>query len=63
MPAETQEILTRCVVDTLAKKFYLYSSEGGEKTVNCETIDQFINVWEVVRSRVDEGSLVYTSSL
>jgi len=63
MPAETQEVLTRCVVDTFAKKFYLYSSEGGEKTVNCETIDQFMNVLEVVRSRVDDNSLVYTSPL
>jgi hypothetical protein len=63
MPAETQEVLTRCVVDTLAKKFYLYSSEGGEKTVNCETIDQFMNVLEVVRSRVDDNCLVYTSPL
>ncbi len=63
MPAETQEVLTRCVVDTLSKKFYLYSSEGGEKTVNCETIDQFMNVLEVVRSRVDDNSLVYTSPL
>jgi len=63
MPAETQEVLTRCVVDTLAKKFYLYSSEGGEKTVNCETIDEFMNVLKVVRSRVDDDSLVYTSPL
>ena len=63
MPSNTDEVLTRCVVDTLAKKFYLYSSEGGEKTVNCETIDQFMNVLEVVRSRVDESSLVYTSPL
>ena len=63
MPAETQEVLTRCVVDTLAKKFYLYSSEGGEKTVNCETIDKFMNVLKVVRSRVDDDSLVYTSPL
>ena len=63
MPSNTEEVLTRCVVDTLAKKFYLYSSEGGEKTVNCETIDQFMNVLEVVRSRVDESSLVYTSPL
>ena len=63
MPSNTEEVLTRCVVDTLTKKFYLYSSEGGEKTVNCETIDQFMNVLEVVRSRVDESSLVYTSPL
>jgi hypothetical protein len=59
MPAE--EILTRCVVDTLARKFYLYSSEGNERVVNCETPDQFMNVLEVVRSQVHEDHLVYSN--
>ena len=31
--------LTRCVVDPLKRKIYLYSSEGDEKTVDCETVD------------------------
>ena len=35
--------LTRCVVDPLKRKLYLYSSEGDEKTVDCETVDQFMN--------------------
>jgi hypothetical protein len=61
MPAE--ETLTRCVVDTLARKFYLYSSEGGEKLLACETIDQFMNVLEVVRSQVSEDCLAYTNPL
>ena len=60
MPAETQEFLTRCVVDTLARKFYLYSSEGTEKVVECETVDQFMNVLEVVRDQLDEDTLVYS---
>jgi hypothetical protein len=63
MPANTEEVLTRCVVDTLARKFYLYSSEGGERVVDCETPDQFMNVLEVVRSQVSEDCLAYTNPL
>ena len=59
----TEELLSRCVVDTLARKFYLYSSEGAEKLVECETVDQFMNVLEVVRSQVSEDCLAYTDPL
>lgn len=63
MPSNTEEYLSRCVVDTLARKFYLYSSEGGEKVVECETVEQFMNVLEVVRTQVDEETLVYSNPL
>ena len=63
MPAETEEFLSRCVVDTLARKFYLYSSNGGEKTVECETIDQFMDVLKVVRSQVSDDCLAYSNPL
>ena len=61
MPSNTEEYLSRCVVDTLARKFYLYSSECGEKVVECETVEQFMNVLEVVRTQVDEETLVYSN--
>jgi len=61
MPSNTEEYLTRCVVDTLARKFYLYSSEGGEKVVECDTVDQFMNVLDVVRAQLDEETLVYSN--
>jgi hypothetical protein len=60
MTANTEEFLSRCVVDTLARKFYLYSSDGNEKVVECETVDQFMNVLEVVRTQVDEDMLAYS---
>ena len=63
MPAETEDFLSRCVVDTLAKKFYLYSSNGGEKTVECETIDQFMDVLKLVRSQVSDDCLAYSNPL
>ena len=60
---QTEEFLSRCVVDTLARKFYLYSSEGKEKLVECGTVDQFMNVLEVVRSQVSEDRLAYSNPL
>jgi hypothetical protein len=61
MPTNTEEFLSRCVIDTLARKFYLYSSNGEEKTVECETIEQFMNVLELVRSQVSEDCLAYNN--
>lgn len=58
---QTEEILSRCVIDTLARKFYLYSSEGAERVVECETIEQFMNVLEVVRTQVSEDCLAYSN--
>jgi hypothetical protein len=57
------EMLTRCVVDPLARKFYLYSSLGTERQVSCETVNQFMNVLELVRSLLDEDTLAYSNPL
>ena len=38
-------------------------SEGKEQVVDCETIDQFMNVLEVVRSQVSEDCLAYSNPL
>jgi len=57
------EYLTRCVVDTVSRKFFLYSSEGGERVVDCETVDQFMSVLELCRSLLSEDTLVYADPL
>lgn len=57
------EYLARCVVDPLKKTVYLYSSEGTEKQVSCETVDQFMNVLEFVRATLDEDTLSYANPL
>jgi len=59
----TEEYLTRCVLDPIRKKVYLYSSEGSEKEVSCETVDQFMNVLQFVRETLDENSISYSSPL
>lgn len=63
MPPETKEFLTRCVVDTVARKFYLYSSEGSERVVECETVEQFMSVLQLVRSKLNDDILSYSNPL
>ena len=57
------EYLTRCVVDPVARKFFLYSNEGEERVVDCETVDQFMSVLELCRATLDEDTLAYASPL
>jgi len=57
------EYLTRCVVDPVKRTVYLYSSEGSEKEVVCETVDEFMNVLEFVRATVDAETLSYANPL
>jgi hypothetical protein len=57
------EYLTRCVVDPIKRTVYLYSNEGSEKEVVCETVDEFMNVLEFVRATVDEDTLSYANPL
>ena len=57
------EYLTRCVVDPLKRKLYLYSSEGDEKTVDCETMDQFMSVLRFVRETASDEVLSYVYPL
>ena len=55
--------LTRCVVDTLKRKIYMYSSECDEKTVDCETVDQFMNMLLFVRDTAGDEVLSYVNPL
>jgi hypothetical protein len=57
------EFLTRCVVDPLRRTVYLYSNEGDEKQVSCETVQEFMNVLDFVRATVSEDTLSYANPL
>jgi hypothetical protein len=60
---QEDEYLTRCVVNTTARTFSLYSNTGDEKVVSCDTVSEFMNVLEFVRKTVDESTLVYADPL
>ena len=57
---ENDEHLTRVVIDTCSRTFRLYSNEGGEKVVECDNMDEFMNVLELVRAVVDEDVVAYS---
>ena len=57
------EYLARCVVDPIKRKVYLYSNEGTEREVTCDTVDEFMNVLEFVRNNLDEETLSYANPL
>jgi len=62
--SEEDEYLTRCVVDTSKRTFNLYSNLGTEKVVDCENMNEFMNVLSFVRSMLDEtDELVYADPL
>jgi len=58
-----QEYLTRCVVDPVKRIVYLYSNEGSERQVSCETVDEFMNVLQYVRDTLDETTVSYVNPL
>ena len=57
------EFLTRCVVDPVSRKFFLYSSEGEERVVECETVDQFMSALELCRDLLGDDVLKYADPL
>tara|TARA_Y100001938_G_C7773373_1_gene274341 strand:+ start:239 stop:469 length:231 start_codon:yes stop_codon:yes gene_type:complete len=57
---ENDEHLTRVVIDTCSRTFRLYSNEGGEKIVECDNMEEFMNVLELVRAVVNEDVVAYS---
>tara|TARA_R100000027_G_scaffold67278_1_gene65368 strand:+ start:3083 stop:3319 length:237 start_codon:yes stop_codon:yes gene_type:complete len=60
---EDEEYLTRVVVDTCARKFFMYSNQGDTREIQCDSVDEFMNVIELVRAVVDEDIVAYTGPL
>ena len=58
-----EEYLTKCVVDPAKRTFFLYSSEGDEKHVSCDTIEEFMGVLKFVRDTCPEERLSYSNPL
>lgn len=56
---EGDEYLMRVVIDPSLRKFYLYSNEGETKTVDCNNVDEFMNVLELVKAVVPDECVAY----
>lgn len=55
------DCLNKVVVDVQSRKFYLYSDGGSEKVLDCDTVEEFMNVLEVCKKLLDENILKYAS--
>ena len=53
------EYVKGIVIDICSRSFLLLSSEGDEKFVECDTVDQFMNVLEVVTANLEEDQIEY----
>ena len=60
---EDDEFLTKCVVDPAKRTFYLYSSEGDEKEVTCDNVEEFMGVLSFVRATCPEERLSYANPI
>ena len=59
----TDDLLSKCVIDTSKRTVYLYSDGGDKKIVKCETVDEFMNVLNFVRDMVEEERVFYSDPL
>ena len=59
----SDDLLSKCVIDTSKRTVYLYSDGGDKKTVKCDTVDEFMNVLNFVRDMVDEDRVFYSDTL
>ncbi len=59
----SDDLLSKCVVDTSKRRVYLYSDGGEKRTVECDTVDEFMNVINFVRDTVEEDRVFYSDPL
>ena len=58
-----KNFLTRIVVDTSLRKFYLYSNQGETREIKCDTSIQFLDVLQLVRTLIQKKDIVYAEPL
>ena len=54
-----QETVQGIVIDVCTRTFLLISDQGSEKIVECDTIEEFMNVLEVVTANLSEDQIEY----
>ena len=54
-----QETVQGIVIDVCTRTFLLLSDQGNERMVECDTVEEFMNVLEVVTSNLDPEQIEY----
>ena len=58
-----EDWLSKCEIDPSKRKVYLYSEGGEKRTVECDTVQEFMNVLRFVRSNTSEDMISYAEPL
>ena len=58
---EDDEYLTDVMVNVGARTFVMFSNEGTERKVECDTVEEFMEILEMVRVLVDDEIVRYIS--
>ena len=61
--SDNDEYLTRVVIDTSARTFYMYSNEGDKRSIRCDSVDEFMTVLDLVRNVVDDDIIAYSDAV
>ena len=54
-----QECVQGIVIDVCTRTFLLLSDQGNEKFVECDTVEEFMNVLEVVTANLKPEEIKY----
>ena len=57
---EDDEYLTSVLVDIGSRYFVMFSSDGNERKIECDSVDEFMNVLELIKKIVDDEIVYYT---
>ena len=55
----TETFVQGIVIDVCTRSFLLLSDQGDEKMVECDTVDEFMNVLEVITANLEEDQIEY----
>ena len=55
----TQECVQGIVIDVCSRTFLLLSDKGSERVVKCDTVEEFMNVLDVVTDQLDPDQIEY----
>ncbi len=54
-----QETVQGIVIDVCTRTFLLLSDQGSERLVECDTVQEFMNVLELVTAQLDPDQIEY----
>jgi len=58
-----EEYVNSVLINLARREITLFSSEGDEKVVDCDTYDEFMAVFQLITDRIDEEQIFYTKPL